>query len=75
MIINEENKDSHMFKGTMLRGFNNTPSNIVYNLNKEKQILKRYEQNNSQEEKTTEEKIYNPEKQKEILTKLNRINK
>ena len=69
MIINENNKDSNQFKGTMLRGFNNTPSNIRDNINKANQTLKQYNQNNK------ENKTYDPKRERELITKLNRIHK
>lgn len=73
MIINEENKNSAAFKGTMLRGFNNTPANIRDNIAKTNQIFKQYKQNVPNNVK--ENKEFDPKKQRELMTKINRINK
>ena len=80
MIINENNKDSMMFKGTMLRGFNNTPSNIRDNIARENLKLKQYKQNIASDKQSVtvekkEDEMYDPKKQRELMTKMNRINK
>lgn len=80
MIINENNKDSMMFKGTMLRGFNNTPSNIRDNIARENLKLKQYKQNIARDKQSVpvekkEDEMYDPKKQRELMTKMNRINK
>ncbi len=74
MIINENNKDSAAFKGKVLRGFNQTPSSIRDNIIKSAQTFK---QNQSSEETSNniENKTFDPKKQRELMTKINRINK
>lgn len=72
MIINENNKDSNQFKGTMLRGFNNTPSNIRDNIVKYQTTLK---ETQNKEISKQENKTYDPKRQRELMTKINRINK
>ena len=76
MIINEENKDSMMFKGSVLRGFNNTPSNIRDNIIKADLKLKQYKQNSQNDvvDKKKDEE-YDPKKERELISKMNRINK
>ena len=64
MII-KDNKD--IFKGTMLRGFNNNLDNIRSQIERNKKLMEK--------PKSNEPKTYNPERQRETITKMNRINK
>jgi len=65
MILRDNNKDA--LKGTMLRGFNNTPENIRNQIEKSKMLMGKPKQETP--------KTYNPESQREIIAKMNRINK
>lgn len=72
MIIRDKN-DSRL-KGSMLRGFNNTPSNIRDQINKANMMVKKYNEDKREvlENKPSE---YKPSRERDLLTKMNRINK
>ena len=69
MIIRDNNKED--LKGTMLRGFNNTPSNIRDQINKANMMMKKF--NEKQNDKL--EKEQTPLQIRETLKKIDRINK
>lgn len=71
MIIRDENT----YKGTMLRGFNNTPSNIRDQINKANMVAKKYEETKKEVAQKDISKGFDPSKQKDIIQKMNRINK
>lgn len=71
MIIRDENT----YKGTMLRGFNNTPSNIRDQINKANMVAKKYEETKKEVVRKDVSKVFDPSKQKDIIQKMNRINK
>lgn len=69
MIIKNNQKPITFSGRTMLRGFNNTPSNIIHNKQMAEKIQKEYTG------QINEEKTLNPQKQREIINNFNMLKK
>ena len=73
MIIRDNNLNE--FKGTMLRGFNNTPDNMRNQIEKSKMVAEKFNENKNEVSDQEKPKMYNPSEQRNTIAKFNRINK
>lgn len=74
MIIRDQNKDA--LKGSVLRGFNNTPQSIRDQIENSKNMMQKWNKPaDMPEKKTATPEMFDPKKQREMQARINNLNK